>query len=112
MDFNEEKYKVVFTNDSIDEMEQIYNYISHNLNSLIAAKKLMKDIYNSIRNLKYMPRMYKIVKKYPELELEYREKVIHKYKILFSIIEKKKSVYIMHIYYCGRNNLNTIWINN
>lgn len=41
MDIDENKLKIVFTKNCIDEMDKIYAYITNSLYNKIAAKKLM-----------------------------------------------------------------------
>lgn len=44
MDISEKQYKIVFTNDCIQEMDDIYNYILKKLYSSNSAKSLMKKL--------------------------------------------------------------------
>lgn len=108
MNISEEQYKIVFTNDAVKDMENIFEYISNMLYSIKSAKKLMRKIDRKIENLKIIPRAYKVIKKYPELELEYRRIVVNNYVILYSLFEKEKKVYIMHLYYAKSNYFNKI----
>lgn len=108
MDISKEQYKIVFTNDSIIEMDNIYNYISKNLKSFNSAKKLMKKIDNAIEHLKYMPKIHRIIKRSLNPKFEYRKIVINNYIIIYLVSENEKKVYIMHIYYCRSNYLNNI----
>ena len=55
MDF---KYNLEFTDDCKNEILEIYEYISQNLASTEAAKKLMKKIKTSIMHLSEEPYLY------------------------------------------------------
>ena len=48
MDISKNNYKIVFTNDSIYEMEDVYNYISRKLYATNNAIKLMRQIEDEI----------------------------------------------------------------
>lgn len=108
MDISEKQYKIVFTNDCIQEMDDIYNYISKKLYSSNSAKSLMKKIDDTINDLKIMPEKYFVIKKYDELNLEYRRIVVNKYIILYTISEQNNTIYIVHMYYAGENYLDKI----
>ena len=104
MDISEHRhYKIIFTDDAIIEMEHIYNYISNNLHAINAAKRLMIKVEKYTKILEKMPRAHKIIKSYPELELEYRRIIINNYVIIYTIIENSKLVFIVHMYY-GRSD--------
>jgi len=89
-------------------MDYIYNYISNKLFASKAAKELMNAVEDVVQNLKYMPRAYRVIKKFPELELEYRRITIRNYVLIYTVSEKEKTIYIVHMYYGGSNYLNRI----
>lgn len=105
MDISDEQYKIVFTNDCKNEMDFIYNYISNNLYASNSANKLMETIEEKIQNLKFMPKIYPVIKRYDKLSMEYRKILIDNYVIVYTISESAKVVYIVHIYYSGNNYL-------
>ena len=106
MGTNEIQYRIVFTNDAIIEMDNINHYITENLYNFQAANRLMKKVEKVIYDLKDMPRKYAVIKKFEELNLEYRRIVINHYTVLYTIDEEEKTVYIVHMYYGERNFLN------
>lgn len=108
MDTNEQQYKIVFTNDAIIEMDSINHYITKNLYNSQAASRLMEKVEEAIYGLKDMPRKYAVIKKYEELNLQYRRIVINNYAVLYTIDEEEKTVYIVHMYYGERNFLNNL----
>lgn len=108
MDINTRKYKIIFTNDAVEEMDNIFTYISEKLYNPTSARKLMKEINDSIEELQYTANSYKVIKKHPDLEMEYRRIIIKNYVIIYTIDEKNDRVYIMHMYYGGSNYLTKI----
>ena len=108
MDISKKQYKIVFTSDCIREMDYIYNYITTNLYAPKTARELMKSVEQSIENLKIMPRIHSVIKKYSELDLEYRRIIIGNYIIVYTISEEEGIIYIVHMYYGGSNYLNNI----
>ena len=105
MDISEEQYKIIFTNDAIKDMDNIFNYISEKLYAPNSARNLMKKVNDTIDNLKYMPKAYSVIKKFPELEMEHRRIVVKDYVIIYTVDEDTKSVYIINMYYGGSNYL-------
>ena len=108
MDINKENYKVIFTNDAVEDMDNIFTYISEKLYNHISARKIMKEMNDAIENLRYTARSYSVIKKHPNLEMEYRRIIIKKYVIIYTIDENTNKVYIIHIYYGGSNYLTRI----
>ena len=103
MDISKKQFKIVFTDNCKQEMDDIYNYISNNLYAPKAVKKLMNKVEKTIQSLKDMPKAYATIKKYDELEMEYRRIVINNYVIIYTISEQDNIIYIVHMYY-GRSN--------
>ena len=102
MDTNK-RYKICFTRECKREMDDIYNYISKRLYSPNSAKALMKTVEKAIYNLKEMPELHNIIKRYDGLDMEFRRIVIKNYIILYTISEEDKIVNIVHMYY-GKSN--------
>lgn len=76
MDTNNGKYKVIFTNDAVEDMDNIFTYISEKLYNPISARNLMKEVNDSIEDLRYTAKSYNVIKKHPDLEMEYRRIII------------------------------------
>ncbi len=85
------------------EIHSICNYISNILFSPYAENKLIESVAQVIEDVRYMPRRYKVIKKYDSINAEYRSIRIKNYVIIYTISEIDKTVYFVHIYY-GRSN--------
>ena len=105
MNSKKEIYEIEFTEDCRDEIKEIYKYISQNLVAHQAAKRLMQKIREGVMNLAEFPRLYAITEKKDKRKREFRKIVINNYVILYTIDENKKTIYISHMYYGGRNYL-------
>lgn len=103
MDSNQESFEVEFTDECIEELEDIYNYISTNLKEDKAARRLMSKVMEKILNLKDKPEIYMKIGKTDGLKREYHRMVIKNYILLYTIDIEKKKVYIVHIVYKRRN---------
>lgn len=108
MDISKGQFKIVFTKNCKKDMDNIYEYISLKLDTPNSAKKLMRKVESTIRRLQEMPETYVIIKKYEELDMEYRRIVINNYVILYTISKEEKIIYITHMYYGGSDYINKI----
>lgn len=106
MVFNSEVYEVKFSEECIEEMADIYKYISNNLKADIAAKRLMSEVTNRILDLAESPQLYSKIEKVDKLKREYRRIVVKNYVVLYTIDSEKRTVYISHMIYGRRNYLN------
>lgn len=104
-DSNQKIYEVEFTEDCIEEMDEIYNYISNKLVANTAAKKLIKQVKKEVLALEVSPMLYMKIDKKDKFEREYRRMVVKNYVVLYTIDEENKKVYISHMYYGRRNYL-------
>jgi len=77
----------------------IYNYIYNILCAPIAAERLLNYIEKSIENLRTIPKAYRVIKKYQELNREFRIIVVNNYILVYTISEKANIVYVVHLYY-------------
>ena len=105
MDSNNIPFEIEFTNECIEEMIAIYEYISNNLKENNAAKKLMTEVTDKILNLSNLPELYMKSGKTNELKREYHRIVVKNYVILYTIDLNKRKVYISRMIYGRRNYL-------
>lgn len=105
MDSKKEIYEIEFTEDCRDEIREIYEYISENLDAQMAAKNLMKKMRDAVMNLKENPEIYMKIERKDRNKRDFRRLVVNNYVILYTIDEDKKIVYISHMYYGKRNYL-------
>ena len=105
MDSNNIPFEIEFTNECIEEMIAIYEYISNNLKENNAAKKLMTEVTDKILNLSNLPEFYMKIGTTNELKREYHRIVVKNYVILYTIDLNKRKVYISRMIYGRRNYL-------
>lgn len=109
MDIND-NYHVIFTMKSMEELQEIYLYISKKLYDKVAANSLMKEINNKVMNLSIFPRLYSKLEIPKAKYNTYHKIVVKNYIIIYEVNEKRKKVYIIHIFYARSNyikNLNS-----
>lgn len=97
------EYKIKLTDEFLEEIEEISDYISNNLKAIDASNRLRVKVMESILILEDSPKIYEEIEKLDRLERRYRRIVVNNYIILYTIDETEKSIYVAHIYYAGRN---------
>ena len=82
MGFNDELFEVEFTDGCIEEMIEIYEYISNQLKEDNAAKRLMTEVTDRVLDLANSPELYMKIGKADNLKLEYHRMVVKNYIVL------------------------------
>ena len=95
-----------YIENSLEEIDEIFIYISETLKSQNASKLFVKKIISKTEILSRFPKIYSPISKYDKLKREYRKIVIDNYILLYTIDEKEKIVYISHVFYSRKNYLN------
>lgn len=106
MAFDFELFKVKFTEEFIEEMSEIYDYISNTLKNKTAANRLFSNMQQKILNLARAPNLYMKINKADKLKNTYRRLVIKNYVVLYTVDYTNKLVFVSHIIYGKRNYLN------
>lgn len=106
MDYNNEIFDVEFTEQCIEEMTEIYNYISTKLQEDKAAKRLITTVNERVLDLSENPERYMKIGKVDKLKREYHRMVIKNYVVLYTIDYGNRKVYISRMIYGRRNYLN------
>ena len=92
----------VFAPEFARDLDSTFEYISHVLCADKAAKELMKEIDDSIMNLKNMPYMYPECNE-PLKSLGYRKIVVKNYILIYEVDDEKKNINLLRIFY-GRSD--------
>lgn len=107
MDSKNEPFEVEFTNECIEEITEIYEYISNNLKEENAAKRLMTEVTDRVLDLADEPELYMKIGKVYKLKREYHRIVVKNYVVLYTIDFEKRKVYISRMIYGKRNYFNS-----
>lgn len=99
------EYSIKLTEEFLEEIEEICNYISNKLKNIDASNRLREKVMYNVLLLENSPRMCTEIEKIDRTERQYRRMVVNNYIILYTIDETEKVVYVAHIYYGGRNYL-------
>lgn len=102
------KYEVIITKNAKQDLKEIYEYISNSLMEENIANKLIDKIENELLKLEYIPEGFNIIKTTGRNNFEYRRLPINNYVAIYRVNKEKKQVYIVRIFYGGRNYLNEI----
>lgn len=102
------EYNVKLTEEFIEEIEEICQYIEEKLKNIDASNRLREKIMYNVLLLENTPQMFAEIEKFDKTERQYRRFVVNNYIVLYTIDEDKKDVYISHIYYGARNYIDNL----
>ncbi len=105
MGFNQKNFEVEFTEQYIEELTEIYEYIANNLKENSIAKKLLNEVNDKVLSLEYNPEIYMKIGNTDKLKRNYHRIVIKNYVVLYTVDQENKKVYATHIIYGKRNYL-------
>lgn len=91
-------YKLIFAPEFSRDLDNTFEYISNVLKADKASKELMKEIDDSIMNLKSMPYMYPECNE-PLKALGYRKITVKNYIIIYEVNEKKNNVNLLRLFF-------------
>ena len=90
---------IIISNEAESDIKEIFDYIS--LDSLKYAKETTRNIRSYIRKLKQAPYIGRYI---PEFKNKhYRELIYKNYRIVYTISENKKEIYIHFVVHGTRN---------
>ncbi|MDO5028915.1 MAG: type II toxin-antitoxin system RelE/ParE family toxin [Bacillota bacterium] len=106
------RFTIIVSAKAKEDILNIYEYISINLNSELSALKLLKEIEETIRSLDQMPERFR---RYEDDQLS-RENIrfcpVKNYLIFYRVNKEKKLVEIIRVLYSRRKYediLKSIW---
>uniref|UniRef100_UPI004056D56A type II toxin-antitoxin system RelE/ParE family toxin n=1 Tax=Agathobacter sp. TaxID=2021311 RepID=UPI004056D56A len=80
-----EQYKVEITKEALQDMEDIYNYITLELLSPENAMGQYNRIADEILTLDTFPQRYRIMDSEPEKQMELRRMLVDNYSVFYTI---------------------------
>ena len=106
MGFDNYEFQVEFTEECIEEIVEIYDYISTQLKENEAAKRLIYDVAQKVLDLSENPELYMKIGKVDRLYREYRRMVVKNFVVLYTIDYEKKKIFVSRMIYGRKNYLN------
>jgi len=98
-------FKIEYTEHYIEEVAQIYEYLSKELKENNAARRLIDKVNMRILRLETNPQMYVKIGKTDRLKRDYRRILVENYIILYTIDYSQKIVFVSSIFYSRKNYL-------
>lgn len=96
-------WKIVYTKKALEELDDIYNYISNVLLEPKTAKSLFELIIKEVRGLDQMPMRNRLCDELPWNDKGIRKMQVKNYLIFYRPNEEDHTVYILKIIYGGRD---------
>ena len=100
-----EIYKLKFTKQSNNQIVEIFDYISYNLNSPQTAARLLREIKDKTLKLADFPEMYELVEFDPWRTYGIRKITVANFVIYYWPDHENKMVLITSVVYGKRNQL-------
>lgn len=100
--------EIIFSPESLDDLINIYSYISSVLYEPEIAKNQVNRIREAIRNLDLLPMRHRIVDWEPWRSMEMRVFPVNNYEIYYLVDQNRSVVQIVRIFYSGRDVENII----
>ena len=101
--------KIIFAPEALQDLNDIGDYISEELSSPQAAKKLLSEILSSIELLGANPLMGASISALTNIVSDYRYLVVKNYLVLYRV--SNSLIYIDRILYSRRNYLSVLFDN-
>ncbi len=96
-------YKLIVSKEAHKDIDDIVYYIVVELVNPAAAAGFLNDVEKTYHTVVDNPRMYSLCNDARLSKVGYRKIVIKNYLILYRIDDETKTVFIVRIFYGGRN---------
>ncbi|HHW73689.1 MAG TPA: type II toxin-antitoxin system RelE/ParE family toxin [Firmicutes bacterium] len=96
-------YKIIYTQESEQDLINIYRYIAMSLLVPETAKKQADRIMKAIEGLDEMPLRFKLYPNEPWNSRGLRILPVDNYLVFYTVIEEEKTIAIVRIMYGGRS---------
>lgn len=98
-------YKLIVMPATLEDMDNIYDYITQTLCAPTAANNLLNKLLQEMERLKDFPLSGEIQPNTENLKREYRRLIVDNYIIFYTVDEQTQTVYIMRVLYGASNYL-------
>ena len=98
-----ETYKVVYAPEALDDIMNIYSYISHKLKAGQTAKSQIERIRKEVRSLNSMPKRYIKVDWEPWASMQMHKMPVNNYVVYYSVDDINSIVTVIRVCYGGMN---------
>lgn len=96
-------YKIILSDEAYADIDETLDYITNNLHNPIAARNLLGKIEAEYNELSLNPYMYAACNDVQLRKEGYRKVVINNYVMIYRVDEDSNFVYIVRVFYGGRN---------
>ena len=96
-------YSIEYTNEALQDLRDIYDYISNELKSPETAAAQIKRIRNEIRSLDSFPKRYAAVEWKSWASRGLRRMPVDHFVVLYIVSDEFKAVQVVRIFYGKRN---------
>lgn len=98
-----EKFNLEYLEQAKDDLKEIAQYISEDLQNVSAAERLIEKIIKSAENITNYPYSNAVYVPLKPLKHEYRKVFVDNFTIFYYVTEERKVVTVSRIVYSRRN---------
>ncbi len=102
------KYNLFITKAAQEDMDDIYNYLVHELNSPLAAGKLVSKLLDRMKQLVEFPFSGEVQPNLQMLNFIYRRLIVENYVIFYTLDEQSQTATVARIIYGARRYLSIL----
>lgn len=94
------EYSVVITPETEADLENLWGYITYELEVPDSAYKIVDDIYAAIAKLDSMPKRFRIIPREPWQSRGVRFMFVDNYRVHYLVDDRTKTVTVFSVMYC------------
>lgn len=98
-----ENYIVSYSEDALNDLREIYNYIAIELLVPETAAAQVGRIRKAVRSLDFMPARYEVVEWEPWYSMEMHQLPVNNFIVYYLVEDEAKIVTVVRIFYSGRD---------
>ena len=103
-----EGYSISYTDEALQDLRDIFDYISIELKSPRVAASQVKRIRDEVRSLDLFPKRYKVVEWEPWMKRGMHQMSVDNFIVFYVVSETAKAVQIVRIFYGKRDIPNLV----
>ena len=97
-------YSVRITPEAESDLENIWGYITYELESPASAFKIVDDLYSEIATLDEMPKRYRIIPREPWKSRGVRFMFVHNFRVHYIVDDDNLTVTVFSVMYARANS--------
>lgn len=103
-----DSYSVVYSPEAMDDLKEIYAYITFTLLVPETAEKQINRIRREVRSLNFMPSRYSLVDWEPWKSMGMHKVPVDNFVVYYTVNDDSRTVAVIRIFYSGQDVANIV----